>query len=101
MEHLAPSPEAPTLAHRSVMAKMVIEAIRFRLNLDRDGQYRFEAVHFAAPQVQSEYGKLVESLMLGHTVREILIELRHIHKLPPAVAEALQAFLMNLQPVIA
>ncbi|MGH7144676.1 MAG: hypothetical protein ACREJ2_11200 [Planctomycetota bacterium] len=85
---------------RTEVAKSVIHSIRFRLNLDSDGQYRFARVHFELPALQADFGDAVAGLMLGKTIRETLANLGQSPEFPSQVAEGLRSFLIELQPMV-
>ena len=101
MAEITPPTDRISGRFRAPVANFIVDSIRFRLNLDNDGQYRFRSVHFSDPKVQTEYGACVEKAMVGHTVAEILNNLAQFQAVYPTVAGALHEFLQSLQPVIA
>lgn len=84
----------------SAVANFAVESLRFRLKLDKDGQYRFQGVHFQAPEVQAAYGLMVAQLMAGRTILEILGSLNEMSGLDQTVAAGLREFLLGLQAIV-
>ena len=84
----------------SQVAKFVVESIRFRMNIGKDGQYRFQSVHVVETVDLPDFGKTLSNLMVGHTIKEILGNLQPLERLDHALAEELQRFLKSLPPTL-